>query len=54
MGQYAIRNSRRMSKKKFYQFVQTYALNKGMKRFGVKRKIAIFKEMKQLHDRIVF
>ena len=54
MSKYAMTNTRRMSKKKFYQFVQTYTLNKGIKRFGVKGKRAAYKEMKQLHDRIVF
>ena len=43
-----------MSKKQFYQFVQTYSLNKGTKKFGVKGKQAAYKEMRQLHARIVF
>jgi hypothetical protein len=43
-----------MSKKKFYQFIQTYTLNKGIKKFGIEGKRAAFKEMKQLHDRIAF
>ena len=54
MCQYDESNTRKMSKKKFYQFVQTYTLNKGIKRFGMEAKRSAFKEMKQLHDRIVF
>ena len=51
---YASANKRIMSKKRFYQFVQTYSLNKGIKKFGVKGKKAAYKEMWQLHDIIVF
>jgi hypothetical protein len=40
--------------KKAWQFVQTYGLIKGWKKFGKKGQKAAFKEMKQLHDRIVF
>ena len=43
-----------MSKKKFYQFVQTYTLKSSIKRFGVEAKRSPFKEMKQLRDRMVF
>ena len=32
-------------------FLQTYSLNKGIKKFGTKGKQAAHKEMKQLHDR---
>jgi len=46
MSQYAETNTRRMSKKKFYNFVQTYTLNKGRKKFGVEAKRAAFKEMR--------
>jgi hypothetical protein len=35
-------------------FIQTYSLNKGIKKFGQKGKDAAIKEMKQLHDRTVF
>jgi hypothetical protein len=35
-------------------FIQTYSLNKGMKKFGQKGMDAAIKEMKQLHDRTVF
>ena len=54
MCNYASMNSGRMSKKKFYQLVHTYSLQKGIKKFGVKGKQAAYKEMRQLHDRIVF
>ena len=37
-----------------YSFIQTYSLNKGLKKFGDRGKDAAQKEMKQLHDRIVF
>ena len=43
-----------MSKTKFYQLAQTFSLNKGIKKFGSKGKQAAYKEMKQLHDRVVF
>jgi uncharacterized linocin/CFP29 family protein len=35
-------------------FIQTYSLNKGMKKFDQKGMDAAIKEMKQLHDRTVF
>ena len=35
-------------------FIQTYSLNKGLKKFGDRGKDAAQKEMKQLHDRVVF
>ena len=54
ISQYATMNTRRMSKKKLYQFAQTYTLNKGIKKFGEKWKIEGFKVMKQLHERIIF
>ena len=34
--------------------VQTYSLNKGLKKFGEKGKKASMKELKQLHDRVVW
>ena len=37
-----------------HQFFQTYSLIKGLKKFGEKGRKAAFKEIKQLHDRIVF
>ncbi len=35
-------------------FAQTYSLNKGLKKFGDRGTEAAQKEMKQLHDRVVF
>ena len=35
-------------------FLQTYSLNKGIKKFGTKGKQAAYEEMKQLHDRVCF
>jgi hypothetical protein len=35
------------------QFAQTFSLNRGIKVFGDKGKDAAFKEVKQLHDRVV-
>jgi hypothetical protein len=35
-------------------FIQTYSLNKGIKKFGQKGKDAAIKELKQLHNRTVF
>ena len=35
-------------------FIQTYSLNKGIKKFGQLGRDAAVKEMKQLHDRTVF
>jgi hypothetical protein len=40
--------------KQYFQFVQTYSLNKGIQRFGKKGWDAAFGEMKQLNDREVF
>jgi hypothetical protein len=37
-----------------YQFAQTYSLIKGIKDFGNKGHQAAHKEMKQLHNCIVF
>ncbi|KAG7371066.1 reverse transcriptase RNA-dependent DNA polymerase [Nitzschia inconspicua] len=39
---------------KAQQFVQTYSLMSGIKKFGEKGKEAAIDEVKQLHDRIVF
>lgn len=36
------------------QFVQSFSLMKGLKKFGQKGRDAAYKEMKQLHDRVVF
>ena len=40
--------------KRAMQFVQSYSLMKGLKKFGQKGRDAAYKEMKQLHDRVVF
>ena len=48
------RGKNTMSKKKFYQLVQTYTLKRGIKKFGIKGKQAAYKEIRQLHDRVVF
>ena len=48
------RGKNTMSKKKFYQLVQTYTLKRGIKKFGIKGKKAAYKEIRQLHDRVVF
>ncbi len=37
-----------------FSFIQTYSLNKGLKEFGERGRNAAHKEMKQLHDRVVF
>jgi len=37
-----------------HQFVQTYSLAKGLKEFGSRGKEAAMKEMRQLHERMVF
>ena len=42
------------SGKKFLQFVQTYSLKQGIKKFGKRATEAAYKEVKQLHKRIVF
>jgi hypothetical protein len=39
---------------KEWQFVQSYSLMKGLKKFGGEGRQAAYKEMKQLHDRVVF
>ena len=39
---------------KQYSMVQQYHLQKGLKKFGEKGYAAAHKEMKQLHDRVVF
>ena len=54
MNHYSVSNIRKMSKKKLYQFAQSYTLQKGLKKFGIKGKRATYKEMQQLHDCIVF
>ena len=36
------------------QFVQSYSLMKGLKKFGQRGRDAAYKKMKQLHDRVVF
>ena len=43
-----------ISKTKCYQMIHTYSLNKGLKAFGTRAKQAAYKEMRQLHRRIVF
>jgi hypothetical protein len=40
--------------KEAFHFVQSYSLRKGLKKFGQKGRDAAYKEMKQLHDRVVF
>ena len=54
MCHYTSTNHKTMSKKKFYQLAQTFSLNKGIKKFGIKGKNAAYKEIQQLHDRVVF
>jgi hypothetical protein len=44
----------RLDDKELMMFIQTYSLNKGLKKFGQKGKDAVMKEMKQLHKRTVF
>ena len=51
---YTASNNRKMSKTKCQQFAQTYTLQKGIKKSGIEAKRAAFKEMKQLHERMVF
>jgi hypothetical protein len=36
------------------QFIQTYSLKKGLKKFGEHGKTAATSKMKQLHERAVF
>jgi hypothetical protein len=43
-----------MSKKKFYQLVQRYSVQKWIKKFGKKGQNTAYKEMRQLHERVVF
>jgi len=43
-----------MSTNDAYNFIQTYSLKQGLKKFGDRGKAAALKEMKQLHDRTVF
>ena len=43
-----------MNDEEIFSFIQMYSLNKGLKKFGDHGKDAAQKEMKQLHDRIVF
>jgi hypothetical protein len=43
-----------MNDKDTFSFIQTYSLNKGLKKFGDHGKEAAQKEMKQLHDHVVF
>jgi hypothetical protein len=50
-------NARGISMKeeqKEHQFIQTYSLAKGLKKFGSKGRQAAVGEMKQIHDRVVF
>jgi hypothetical protein len=37
-----------------FSFIQTYSLNQGLKRFGERGRKTAHKEMRQLHDRVVF
>ena len=48
------KSTRLISKKNFYQMVQIYSLKKGLKAFGNRAKQAAYKEMSQLHRRMVF
>jgi hypothetical protein len=43
-----------MNDKETFTFIQTYSLNKGLKKFGDRGKEGAHKERKQLHDRVVF
>jgi hypothetical protein len=42
------------NKEAFHFVQQSYSLSKGLKKFGHKGRYAAYKEMKQLHDRVVF
>ena len=42
------------SDKKAHQFIQTYSLMKSLKKFDQTGRDAAYKEMKQLHERVVF
>ena len=44
----------KMDDNEVYNFIQTYSLNKGIKKFGESGKQAVNKELKQVHDRVVF
>jgi hypothetical protein len=37
-----------------FSFLQTYSLNQGLKRFGERGRKMAHKEVRQLHDRVVF
>jgi hypothetical protein len=37
-----------------FSFLQTYSLNQGLKRFGERGRKAAHKEVRQLHDRVIF
>jgi hypothetical protein len=37
-----------------FHFVQSYSLKRGLQKFGQKGRDAAYKEMEQLHDRVVF
>jgi hypothetical protein len=43
-----------MNDEETFSFIQTYSLNKGLKKFGNRGKDAAQKEMKQLHNCVVF
>ena len=43
-----------MNNKEKYSFIQTYNLNKVIRHFGDEGKKAVYKEMRQLHNRAVF
>ena len=43
-----------ITKKIFYQLVQTHSLKIGIRKFGTREKKVTYKEMKQHHGRVVF
>ena len=43
-----------MSEETQLSLLQNYSLKKGIKKFGKQGKYAAVKEMKQMHDRVVF
>ena len=43
-----------MDKNQTFSFIQTYSLKQGLKKFQEQGRAAINKELKQLHDRMVF
>ena len=43
-----------MNEENSLSFIQSYTLNQGLSKFGIKGKKAAYKELKQLHDRVVF